>query len=170
MMNWKYNKCFFCGEENPIVLEEYNIIDPIYIPTLKPKEAVYITVCQNCKEKLRFILRKISKHIKPIYDDYIKLLKETGKIKIEEKEETKSEEEDIEEKARRVYYIIISLTQMGVRKRKRDSVSITELQEVCKHAGISRDILDKALDFLKRQGLIYEPNRGRIAPVCWLIY
>jgi len=69
-------RCFFCGESNPIVLEEHHIVPRAaaeFIDVDPEDLEITVTLCANCHKKLHYILRPLMKLLKIEVKEYAKV-------------------------------------------------------------------------------------------------
>ena len=130
-------KCFFCGEDNPLVLEEHHII-----PRSIEDSVETITLCANCHRKLHHLLRPLTKYVK---------LELVTKPKIPETKEQKRLRE-ILEREKKLKMIILSLIVEA------DFLPKQRIYEVIED--YSKEEIDSALRSLIEEGTIYEPRDG----------
>lgn len=131
-------KCFFCGEENEIVLENHHLVPRRLNKVMFPKNAAKtIALCRNCHRKLHHILN-------PLIGNYIKI--------------TKVSEVDVErfKLQRATQKFLSALTEL---EESMGSVPKEKLFSVLgpKVEGVETE---KVMESLLREGAIYMPREG----------
>ncbi len=127
-------KCFFCGESNPLVLEEHHII-PQSITDGFVSETV--TLCANCHKKLHYLLRPL-----------VKL------VKLEAIKENLPDPFPIEENARRVLEVIASYDSKSPGYATEEAV----YSDLKAKYGMSDEDISRVLERLIANGVIYCPR------------
>ena len=134
-------KCFFCGEENEIVLENHHLVPRRLNKAVFSKNAAKtIPLCRNCHRKLHHILN-------PLIGHYIKITK-ASKVDVEEPKRIKWQ--------RATQKFLFALTKLeesmsSVPKEKLFSVLGPQVE------GIETE---KVMESLLRKGAIYLPREG----------
>lgn len=140
----KYEKrCFFCGEENELVLEEHHLV---------PRAANFYTglgetviLCANCHRKMHHLLRPLSK--------YLEL------VKVEEEKEAPEMQDKMQDKLQKVLSVLTEMEHTTIEKPRavKDDDLYQRLEEDHK---ISRGEAGELLGVLLREGIIFTPKLG----------
>ncbi|MBS7635796.1 HNH endonuclease [Candidatus Bathyarchaeota archaeon] len=134
-------KCFFCGEENEIVLENHHLVPRRLNEAMFPKSAAKtIALCRNCHRKLHHILN-------PLIGNYIKITK-VSEVNVKKPERVKWQ--------RATQKFLSALTEL---EENMGSVPKEKLFSVLgpKVEGVETE---KVMESLLREGAIYMPRMG----------
>ncbi len=140
-------KCFFCGEDNPEVLEVHHIVPrSLGIPG---SEKETIVVCANCHRKLHYIYRILFKYLGINYN---------GDSENENKERNEDKDiADLEKFITEVVYIVIRKMEL----EGEGPVTLRRLYKETDRLGLSRPAVGRSLKRLEEQGRI-ERERGTV--------
>jgi len=159
------DRCFFCGGNNPIVLEEHHLVLGRFQEKLGVSDESTVILCRNCHRKVHYVLIPIEY----VVTGEILLQLENSVLKPEESAESVTNDLDgLEDKGRREK--ILEKVRQIIRDLKVEMGPIPKkfIIERVKQENISETVLEWALMRLYEEGFILNPSR--LVRTGWLFY
>jgi len=146
-----FRKCYFCGENNEVVLEDHHLVPKRLEVSFKTEQVV--TLCANCHKKVHSILRELGIVVEP----YITIPKNTSPETFSEDDIIKNKPHSLRDKLKIIVFTVTKYHETHI-----EPLSFDILASLVSDFNITPPETSSIVNQLFRDGLLYEGKNKSI--------